>query len=126
MQLTFGPDTLSKLGREPLHAEAPTIKAESVVPVLVPGANNLPPLVPSTESDTESEGDDAELRSPVVTINPQTIPDPVVADPAAAEEPAPQQDAAKPVVGWHRDSYPRVFLMYEVINYAKDVVDGCA
>jgi len=110
VQLTFGPDTLSKLGREPLHAEAPVNKMESIVPVLIPGANNLPPLVPSTESDTESEGDDAELRSPVVSTNPQTIPDPAVADPATIEDAAPEPDA-KPVVGWHRDSYPWVCVV---------------
>jgi hypothetical protein len=108
IQLTFGPETLSKLGREPLHAEAPTVLTESVVPILIPGSNNLPALVHSTDSDTESEAD-TELQSPVAVTHPRTLADPVVADPATTEEPAPEQEAAKPVVGWHRDSYPCVF-----------------
>ncbi|KAG9086105.1 hypothetical protein FS749_003901 [Ceratobasidium sp. UAMH 11750] len=105
VQLTLGPDTVSQLGREPLPSKAPVEKGESVVPVLIPGANNLPPLVPSTDSDSES---DAELQSPVVT----THPDPVVADLTVIDAPAPEQDvASKPVVGWHRDSYPWVCVV---------------
>lgn len=97
---------------------------ESVVPVLVPGANNLPPLVPSTESDSESEGDDAELRSPVATTNPQTIPDPAVADPVTIEDAAPEPEA-KPVVGWHRDSYPCVIYLYRFVGKANPPAAGC-
>ncbi|KAG9086106.1 hypothetical protein FS749_003902 [Ceratobasidium sp. UAMH 11750] len=105
VQLTLGPDTVSQLGREPLHPKGPVEKGESVVPVLIPGANNLPPLVPSTDSDSESE---AELQSPVVA----THPDPAVADSTAVDAPAPEQDiASKPVVGWHRDSYPWVCVV---------------
>ncbi|KAG9125378.1 hypothetical protein FRC07_007825 [Ceratobasidium sp. 392] len=119
VQLTLGPDTVSKLGREPLQPEGPIEKGESVVPILVPGANNLPlvspitnnlpPLVPSTDSDSDSE---TELQSPIIATHPRGLTEPVVADSVEPAEPAPEEDiTSKPVVGWHRDSYPWVCVV---------------
>ncbi|KAB5588711.1 hypothetical protein CTheo_7846 [Ceratobasidium theobromae] len=110
VQLTFGSDTLSKLGREPLHAEAPTDHKESVVPKIVPGINNLPPLVTSTASDTESD-DDAESHMPASPENTRSS-EPAIADPGSVHEtPTPTKDKDRPVVGWHRDSYPWVCVV---------------
>ncbi|CAE7214593.1 unnamed protein product [Rhizoctonia solani] len=110
VQLTFGAETLSKLGREPLRAEAPVVRQDSVVPKIIPGFNNLPPLVPSTDSDTESEGE-VDLLSPVLPDDKK--PEPTIAEPAASVPPAPEpeKDQHRPVVGWHRDSYPWVCVV---------------
>lgn len=111
VQLTFGPDTLSKLGREPLKAEAPTARTESVVPKIIPGFHNLPPLVPSTDSDTESENEE-DLKSPTSPESGKRF-EPAVVDSASAPAPAPEpeKEESKPVVGWHRDSYPWVCVV---------------
>ncbi|CAE6443542.1 unnamed protein product [Rhizoctonia solani] len=108
VQLTFGAETLSKLGREPSRAETPVVRKESVVPKIVPGFNNLPPLVPSTDSDTESEGD---LLSPTSPGDKKL--DPAIAGAMAppSHKPEPERDEHKPVVGWHRDSYPWVCVV---------------
>ncbi|CAE6481452.1 unnamed protein product [Rhizoctonia solani] len=109
VQLTFGAETLSKLGREPLRAEASVIRQESVVPKIVPGFNNLPPLVPSTDSDTESEGG-TDLLSPISPHDKK--PEPIVADAAALPPPESEpKNEHNPVVGWHRDSYPWVCVV---------------
>jgi hypothetical protein len=105
VQLTFGAETLSKLGREPLRSDAPVVSKESIVPKIIPGFNNLPPLVPSTDSDTESEGE-ADLLSPVSTEDKKTEPTIAEAAGPASQESEPEKDEHKPVVGWHRDSYP--------------------
>lgn len=109
VQLTFGPDTLSKLGPEPLKAEAPTVRTESVVPKIIPGFNNLPPLAPSTDSDTESENE-GDLKSPTSPDGGKRF-EPAVADSISAPTPAPEKEEHKPVVGWHRDSYPWVCVL---------------
>ncbi|CUA70948.1 hypothetical protein RSOLAG22IIIB_09222 [Rhizoctonia solani] len=108
VQLTFGPETLSKLGREPLRAEVPVVHQESVVPKIVPGFNNLPALVPSTDSDTESEGE-VDLLSPVAPDDKKS--EPVIAGVAAPAPPEPAKNEDRPVVGWHRDSYPWVCVL---------------
>ncbi|KAH7329743.1 hypothetical protein B0J17DRAFT_740291 [Rhizoctonia solani] len=108
-ELTLGAETLYKLGREPLRAETLAARQESVVPKIVPGFNNLPPLVPSTDSDTESEGG-TDLLSPISPHDKK--PEPAVAD--AAGLPPPELESKneqKPVVGWHRDSYPWVCVV---------------
>ncbi|QRV97863.1 hypothetical protein RhiJN_25882 [Ceratobasidium sp. AG-Ba] len=110
VQLTMGPDTVSKLGPEPLRPTGPVIRGESVVPTLVPGMNNLLPANPPalTDSDTESED---EVASPVAPTNTRTLPEPTIAE----SEPESEQPAAakedRPVVGWHRDSYPWVCVL---------------
>lgn len=110
VQLTFGPETLSKLGREPLRAESPMVRQESVVPKIIPGFNNLPALIPSTDSDTESEGE-VDLLSPVSPEGKK--PELVTAGTMAPGplEPEPKKDEHRPVVGWHRDSYPWVCVL---------------
>ncbi|CAE6512072.1 unnamed protein product [Rhizoctonia solani] len=110
VQLTFGAETLSKLGREPLRSEAPVVRQESVVPKIIPGFNNLPPLVPSTDSDTESEGE-TDLLSPVSPEDKNAEPAIAGAAAPAAHEPEPEKDENRPVVGWHRDSYPWVCVL---------------
>ncbi|CAE6467547.1 unnamed protein product [Rhizoctonia solani] len=110
VQLTFGAETLSKLGKHPLRAEASAIRKESVVPKIIPGFNNLPPLVPSTESDTESEGE-ADLLSPVSPEDKKHEPNVTEAACPPLHEPEPEKDEHKPVVGWHRDSYPWVCVL---------------
>ncbi|ELU36660.1 hypothetical protein AG1IA_09312 [Rhizoctonia solani AG-1 IA] len=96
--LTFGAETLSKLGKHPLRAEASAIRKESVVPKIIPGFNNLPPLVPSTESDTESEGE-ADLLSPVSPEDKKHEPNVTEAACPPLHEPEPEKDEHKPVVG---------------------------
>ncbi|KEP47745.1 hypothetical protein V565_145450 [Rhizoctonia solani 123E] len=110
VQLTFGAETLSKLGREPLRAKAPVVRQESVVPKLVPGFNNLPALIPSTDSDTESEGE-VELLSPVSPEVKKAEPFVAEAGAPSLPEPEPEKDEHQPVVGWHRDSYPWVCVL---------------
>ncbi|KAL5638123.1 hypothetical protein ACGC1H_004991 [Rhizoctonia solani] len=110
VQLTFGAETLSKLGREPLRAEAPAVCQESVVPKIVPGFNNLPALIPSTDSDTESEGE-ADLLSPVSPEVNKAEPLITEARATVLPEPEPEKDEHQPVVGWHRDSYPWVCVL---------------
>ncbi|CEL53963.1 hypothetical protein RSOLAG1IB_06746 [Rhizoctonia solani AG-1 IB] len=110
VQLTDGVNTLSKLGREPLRAGAPSVHRESVVPKIIPGVNNLPPLVSSASSDTESEG---EVDLPY-TFQPQdqeVEPTIVESMTSAEQEQEPEEDEHKPVVGWHRDSYPWVCVV---------------
>ncbi|KAJ1300001.1 hypothetical protein OPQ81_011835 [Rhizoctonia solani] len=110
VQLTFGADTLSKLGREPLRAEGPVVCQESVVPKIVPGFNNLPPLVPSTDSDTGSEGE-VDLLSPILPEDKNLEPAVAQANYPTVRESEPKKNEDKPVVGWHRDSYPWVCVL---------------
>ncbi|KDN37427.1 hypothetical protein RSAG8_10162, partial [Rhizoctonia solani AG-8 WAC10335] len=94
-------DTFAKLGRKPLRAEAPVARPENLESKVAANSNSIPPLVPSTQSDTESEGE-VSLRSPVSPDDKE--PEPKIAGTTVPEllEPKPGQD----VVGWHRDSYP--------------------
>ncbi|KAF8752516.1 hypothetical protein RHS01_07496 [Rhizoctonia solani] len=92
VQLTFGAETLSKLGKHPLRAEASAIRKESVVPKIIPGFNNLP-LSPVSPEDKKHEPNVTEAACPPL------------------HEPEPEKDEHKPVVGWHRDSYPWVCVL---------------
>ncbi|EUC61802.1 hypothetical protein RSOL_407310 [Rhizoctonia solani AG-3 Rhs1AP] len=88
VQLTFGAETLSKLGREPLRAKAPVVRSR----------------------ERKSEGE-VELLSPVSPEVKKAEPFVAEAGAPSLPEPEPEKDEHQPVVGWHRDSYPWVCVL---------------